>query len=260
MMWDVMSASARGARHERIGEPNEDAHRTGRFGDRAIVAIADGHGSPSCPRADRGSQFAVDAIFEVLEGDLEQLSPSLGERLVESWRRRVDRDLEADPLVGKSASSDPNYLLYGTTAVGVAADADNITVLQIGDGDVLLGAKGSSTARRPIPPREMDRPGATESLCQNDAASRVLTSSIDASESSTDVVLIATDGLDNAFAEEAWHDETMTDLMGRLVDAESPEAIADLLQGWCESPAAVGGDDTTIGLLVRSRLWSGGEE
>jgi len=255
-----MSASARGARHVRLGEPNEDAHRAGHSNGRAIIAVADGHGSRSCPRADRGSRFAVDALFDVLAGDV-GTNQALGETLVDRWRSMVEADLDADPpTTDEGAGAPPNHLLYGTTAVGVAADDTTITVVQIGDGDVLLGSQASPTSRRPIPPQDVNRPGETESLCLVDAASRVHVASVDTVLDPVDAVLVATDGLDNAFEADAWHDETMNDLVGRLVNAASPDDIAASLQEWCESPAAVGGDDTTIGLLVHSGLWPEEEE
>lgn len=251
-----MAASARGARHERLGEPNEDAHRSGHSNGRSIVTLADGHGSPSCPRADRGSQFAVDALFEELAGDLERSHPVLAEALVQRWRRIVDADLDADPPTDESsAEAAPDYLLYGTTAVGVAADDTTITVVQIGDGDVLLGSRGSTIAHRPIAPLETHRLGATESLCQSDAELRVRVASIDTSVTPIDAVLVATDGLGTAFDEPSWHDETMHDLLTRLTNAGSAADIAAELPGWCQSPASVGGDDTTIGLLIKVELW-----
>ena len=224
--------------------------------------VADGHGSPACSRADRGSQLAVDAVFDVLANPPQESHDQLALAVVGRWREAVEADLSANSpdeseLMGAPA---PHHLLYGTTAVGVAADEQTLTVLQIGDGDVLVGQRHSEVATRPIAPRNMDRPGATESLCQSDAESRVRIASIDLDSVPVDAVLIATDGLDTAFADAAWHDETMRDLLHRLQSMSSPDRIEESLEGWCEPPAAVGGDDTTIGLLVRHDLWSDGKE
>lgn len=250
--WIGAAASARGARHVRRDEPSEDSFKVGIDTGRAIALVADGHGSERCTRADIGARLAVDVGFASLAESTSQNLDQLPAQIVDRWRSRVDDHLQANPPSPQEAEGAPapHYLLYGTTLLGAVIDSSALRIVQFGDGDALLGHRGTTRARRPIPPKEVDRPHETDSLSQDDAADRAYVIEYDLEAISADVVMLASDGLDTAFAEPEWHDETMADVLAR-VEGLAARELEDVIASWCKPPAEVGGDDTTIALLVR---------
>lgn len=63
--WRTLTASVRGAAHERSGLPNQDAVRVARFdeGRALLVALADGHGSAKNFRSQPGARLAVATAY-----------------------------------------------------------------------------------------------------------------------------------------------------------------------------------------------------
>ncbi len=254
MSWLTVSANAKGARHSRRGEPSQDADRAGVRGPVAAVVVADGHGSPRCPRSATGARLACEVLFEALISQPHIEADHLASSVVSAWRQLVDRDLARHHPTPEEADLAPwpHRFLYGTTLIGASATGRTLRVVQIGDGDVLLGAAATPSVMRP-----MGRPsagfGATRSLAEPDAENVIQVAEIDLESVSVDVVMLATDGLDGAYDKTDWHDETMADLLGRLGRMDRSK-LEEAVAGWCVGPAAVGGDDTSIALLVRPEV------
>lgn len=252
--WVAVSSSQRGARHLLRSEPSEDRHASGVVDDVGVIVIADGHGSPRCTRAGTGAAIATRITYDEL---MESSGPASGlpKKIVGLWRCAVDKDLATHPPTAaeEELAPTPHHLLYGTTVIGVRAAPDTLRIVQIGDGDVLLGRVGSPGARRPVPQLPDARPGETDSLCQTDAADRATVAEYDLVRTPVDVVLVATDGLDAAFEDPDWHDATIADLLQRLPSISAAD-LEEAVASWCRPPAEAGGDDTTIALLVRREL------
>ena len=191
-----MAGSVRGARHVRRGEGNEDAVLAVTTEHSATVAVADGHGSIHCPRADRGSAFAVESAIATLRVSpplaLEDVAPSI----VAGWRAAVDEDLELDP-----PTEPPRRELYGTTLLAAHAAGQVVRLVQVGDGDVAVAS--GNVVERPVIAADTGSALVTESLCQDDAAERVQV--VDVDVDATSLVLLASDGFGGAFVESAWH-------------------------------------------------------
>lgn len=128
-----------------------------------FLSVADGHGSKSCPRSDRGSKIAceeaekalieLETIFQ-LKTEEDQLK--FKTKLINNWREAVRQDFENSPLseeekAGLKAAhlkalentedieikNGAIHLLYGTTLVAVAICEQGCAYLQIGDGNIL---------------------------------------------------------------------------------------------------------------------------
>ncbi len=242
------------ARHERRDEPNEDAVGTRTTDSMTAVAVADGHGSERCDRAARGAALAVSIVLDLLVTQPAVPAEAFGRRLHADWREAVDADLRHDPIQdpGGGTTRHERYLRYGTTIVAAAAGATRLRIVQLGDGDALLARAGSGWTGRPIEKRPGVQPWETASLCQDNAGDETVIVDLDLTNDPVDVCLLATDGLDATFADPEWHDATMHDLVGRLARLR-PDDLDTAVREWCVPPAAVGGDDTSIALLVCER-------
>lgn len=260
--WVAATGSVRGAHHEHSGAPNEDHARTRTGQEPVIVTVADGHGAAQYTRAERGSRLATRAAVEVLAEVPSRPTPAdlerLPQTLVDCWRTLVADDLSDDPPSAGEVVRHRPQVLYGTTLLAAAQLEGGLLLVQLGDGDTVLGRCDSPqpTTRRPIPAVEYAFTSATDSLVQDDAEDHVRVALVAADDFEPEVVLLATDGLDAARRGRGWHAEVMAETCQRL-RATTPDALGDAVQEWCREPARAGGDDTTMALLVRPHVLAG---
>ena len=267
--WAVVSASVRGASHDRRGLPNQDAtaHRLIGPGLTGVVAaVADGHGGSRYVRSDRGSALAVDVAGEVVaefvdgHGPGQDLAVAVRERLipvlVDRWRTRVLADLDADPLNDRErekigdGDGDNVYLSYGATLLIAAAWADVVLLLQLGDGDV-VAVSSSGDVQRPIPDDARLVAGETTSLGLPDAIESFRLAQLTTSAvPEVELLMLCTDGYGNSFADPDWRNDVGTDLLGRA-RRDGLEVLGRALPAWLAESASAGGDDVTMALLHR---------
>jgi len=174
--------SARGPSHIRSDKPNQDSVKVSSvqvappLGQTFIACVADGHGSATAYRSDKGAQFAVEIAGAVVAGALEpggdvgatspgpdwagapadawaSLVETVAKQICSKWVERVEGDIREteDARAGLGAGNDsgpdrtgtdstvdaPDLRAYGSTLiVGILADC-GVGVLQIGDGDAI---------------------------------------------------------------------------------------------------------------------------
>ena len=132
--WKVVAASVAGVSHAKTGLPCQDAHGVKQLvGDGLIVAVADGAGSASL--AEVGARIAVEVSVQTLErrmlavrGANAQIS---GDDLKDVLAA-VQSALEAEA----DARREPLREL-ATTLLLVSVSAEQVAVLQVGDGAVV---------------------------------------------------------------------------------------------------------------------------
>jgi hypothetical protein len=73
---------------------------------------------------------------------------------------------------------------------------------------------------------------------------------LDRARASIDLIVLATDGYANAFADDAAFAQVASDLRRWLV-MRDPAWMAGELPGWLEQSAGITGDDASLGLLYR---------
>ena len=184
--WQVVSASVRGAAHERNDAPNQDALSWWTAeGNKplAVLCVADGHGGSEYTRSHIGARRAVKEaqmllVFEVLprilEGgalmDLAQfkrhLNQQLPKDLVKRWRASVYEHATDNPIpkdetlcsdreeIAHSAAAKtdtPVEQLYGATLLAVLLSPELHLYIQLGDGDILTVSQEGEVARPPFP-------------------------------------------------------------------------------------------------------------
>lgn len=244
---EVTTASETGATHRQRGQGCDDAVGwSGPSGSSvlATVALADGHSDERCVRSQAGAAFVV-AAATALPGDTNGPG-AIANSLIADWRHRVDLDLTYNPLGPAGVTSDADArLAYGTTAVACRITSDAISIVRIGDGDVIAVAADGAARRLAVP--EQQRGELTESISAPDAER--LARSAEVSAGAAPVLLVlATDGFDNAYPSA----DSMLRAAGELAQLrrDSGQPIApDVLNRWAREAADVSGDDATVAVI-----------
>ena len=277
--WQGVGATVRGSSHERSGTPNQDAFTLYSDTDPPvqIAVVADGHGSPKSFRSDRGARFAVQTARETLHATVARIPPDQTDAVIEAelrehlprdlhkaWADAVDADLEHEPFTsdeqqtlvtkqGEAAAdtvrANPR-LAYGATLLAFVATPRFLLFAQLGDGDILLAENGKVIRAIPKDPRLIANE--TTSLCTPEAWNEVVVFYLPLTPPvpPPDLVLLATDGYGNSYANDADFYRVAADLHARIA-ARGLGAVAEKLPGWLDATSRGGsGDDITACLLV----------
>ncbi|MDQ4098332.1 MAG: protein phosphatase 2C domain-containing protein [Actinomycetota bacterium] len=273
----VVGTSVRGSVHRRDGLPNQDAIAwtgpTGPGGS-VVVALSDGHGSRKSFRSDTGARFAVDAAVEVgrifveftptaelSAAVVEETCGLLATEIVSRWNGAVADHLAAFPLsepelaelaqtdgaAARQAVEDDPDVAYGATLMVVVVLEAFAMFLQLGDGDILV-VSPSGEARRPLAddPRLMGNE--TTSLCMSRAEGEFRSASEPLPLNEPTILLVATDGLGNAYPDERSFLQVGADLVTKIRE-EGLDRVAEELEGYLEEASAHSGDDVTLAVV-----------
>lgn len=269
LRWTTLSGTAIGSVHVRDQLPLQDAVHTWSDPEQgyAVVAVADGHGHHAHFRSDTGAAMAVVSAVEELRRILPAVAEAGSDRdaawgllrgaaagLVDTWTAKVRHHAEAQPFTEHelevSAAADP-LRPYGTTILAAAAVPGLMLLLQIGDGDTVI-VTSTGEAARPLP-EDGDLDGVhTSSLCQPRPLDALRIAVLDVRERDVALVFLTTDGFGKPRVDASgWWRETGEQLLA-FCRSHGLAWIHEQLPAWLAEPAKVGGDDTTLALLVRS--------
>ena len=280
-IWVAIGKTVRGASHDKVNLPNQDALRV-RSESPWMLVLADGHGSPRCFRSDLGANFAVDVARGEIEGsghavieraqnkgaaykpsgELEELTEwfvdELPRNIVNAWHRKVDENIATRPFSEEEKKAlgligdgiERQRLAYGTTLLLVVATERFVFYLQLGDGDILV-FDATGNVRRPLVKDERLIANETTSLCMEKAWCEVRTSIQNIEKESPALILVSTDGCINSFVEEDGFYKVGRDIL-ELMREDGPDYIEENLQSWLKEISKEGsGDDISLGLLYR---------
>ena len=277
--WQVVSASVRGAIHERHGEPNQDALSWwSSEGDRplAVLCVADGHGGSEYTRSHIGACHAVTQAQRLLVSeviplfqdesnlpDLAQfkrhLMQQLPKLLVSLWRESVVKHANGNPIQEDehtAQSEAPVERLYGATLLAALLSPEFHLYIQLGDGDILTVSADGEITR---PPFEVDShlfANHTTSLCSREAWRFVRIHFQPIVERPPVFVMLATDGYSNSFAEDADFIQVAKDLY-TTIQQDGPSAVAGHLHGWLKATSEGGSGDDISAIIAAN--WIGSE-
>ncbi len=279
--WQMVSASVPGAIHERSGAPNQDALRWwSAEGERplAVLCVADGHGGSEYTRSHIGARRAVqeaqmllvgEVMPRVLDGnamkDLARFKRQLGEQmpklLVSRWRASIyehatdipisenetpnaDGEAAAQPNAAKPDT--PVEQRYGATLLAALLTPELHFYIQLGDGDILTVSADGEVTRPPGLTDSHLIANHTTSLCSKEAWRFVRINFQPIVERPPVLVMLATDGYANSFADDADFEQVARDLYA-AIQQDGPAAVADQLPDWLEATSKGGsGDDISV--------------
>ncbi len=257
--WRVGGASIRGSAHVRSETPNQDCwlSRADRAMRASILAVADGHGARAHFRSDKGAALAVQAAAAVLDAQIEDADGGeLAGAILARWRADVRAHMGVHPYTDaeRRLADHPPLSPYGATLIAAGLSDSIVAVVQIGDGDLLLGYP-DGRLERPLPVGPALEGERTFSLCQEDALAWFQSAVLWRNEDRAwpDFVFMSTDGVSKSFRDEASFLSAVTRLHERA-HADWQGLVADA-PGWLTTVSSNGsGDDAT--LCVAARLQS----
>ena len=158
MIRSVFGESVQGASHIRSGKECQDSlKKVEKDENTVILAVADGHGSDSCPYSKTGSYVAVNVFCKILgdylatyEGQPELLltflnregDTKVAQAIDAEWKRRIlkihancKREVVLDADLNKDKGA--IYKMYGSTLLGLVITKDFLFAFQLGDGDIV---------------------------------------------------------------------------------------------------------------------------
>lgn len=280
--WRVLGSTARGTAHVRAGLPNQDALRSWTFdsgpGSRAILAVADGHGSTKCFRSDVGARLAVETAIDTTQGFLNRqednshlslvrytVEERLPRELVHRWTRAVEADMAEDPLrleefetleqiSGDSARQTVEghpLLAYGSTLLLAVATSAFVAYLQLGDGDILT-VSDDGAVERPLPLDPRLFANETTSLSFSNAWQEFRVHFQALSGSAPALILLSTDGYANSFRDDTGFLQVGSDIH-RMLRLHGETRVGAGMESWLTKASEAGsGDDITLGIVYRS--------
>jgi hypothetical protein len=258
-----------------------------------ILAVSDGHGSAKSFRSDRGSRFAVetaikviqefflssqssDINFSALKDAAQRLLPP---RLVNEWRKAVNKDLGLSENDEEKSTNKPNFtdeekqilvhkdgeaawqavennyfLAYGATVLAVLVTEFFIVYIQLGDGDILeVDSKGNTT--RPLERDPNLIANETTSLCMNKAWNEfqvhIKLYPQGTPKEIPALILVSTDGYSNSFSTDEGFFKIGRDYQ-QMFKSNLTEEVRQKLEGFLQETSEKGsGDDITLGMIKR---------
>jgi len=282
--WRAIQGWVKGASHIRSGKPNQDRIK---FSDRPseifplVLAVADGHGSKSYFRSDKGAEFAVESGIEVSKKlgietwdsiKDKKFFEALCREIVQKWLEKVIADIQMNTftpeekllLLTKKETSpkrpgifqNENVIAYGSTLIIAVVHESFILYLQLGDGDILL-VSSHGDVDRPLPKDERLFGNETTSLCLPESWSdfRYRLYPIDHLSPAPALILLSTDGYANSFIKDSEFEKVGVDLLDIICENEEGflsgiDYIQKNIDTWLDIASNKGsGDDTTVGIL-----------
>jgi serine/threonine protein phosphatase PrpC len=239
-----------------------------------IVAVADGHGSSSCPYSRTGSQTAVNVFGDIMaefaakfRDDMESLfavlhsegeTAKMSQHLVREWEKRIlqfhamsRREVLHD--AEGNIDSEAIWKQYGTTLLGMLITEKFLFAFQLGDGDIMyVDADGAS------PVIEGDRilGVETHSISKPGSWKKVLTRVINLEQVGADAFfyVLSTDGWRNSHASDEEFSKTCKDYFC-MIQEHGAEVVEKNLPAWLSETSAMGcGDDITTVFIYYKRL------
>ncbi len=275
----VFGASVQGASHIRNGRECQDSlKKVVRDSGAVILAVADGHGSESCPYSKTGSFAAVNVFCKIMDdylatydGQQEMLftflkregDTKIAQEIDAEWKRRILRlhtkDKREIPL-NEDGDKDKEavYRLYGSTLLGLVITTDFIFAFQLGDGDIV---KVSEAGVYNIIEADKILGTETHSLSKPASWKKAITliRKREENEPRPVMYMLSSDGLSNSYKNEEEFQKTCADYYA-LLKEHGVKAVSDQLKTWLQETSEMGCGDDITALFAYEAERSGSEK
>lgn len=284
MTGKVFAKSVQGASHIRQNKICQDSNYWCKNIENAvIVAVADGHGSESCIYSDEGAYRAVHAFCDIMQELItkdgfskDTLKPLvddnklLAKRITSLWRKRVarkhrdehrgvvagDKTTKKRTSIGnvikKANKSNVDYMLYGTTLLGIAVVDKMAVVYQLGDGDIQLVTKDEV---RPLVDADKFLGVETYSLSNDMSWNYAKVSVVDLTDLNEPfLIMLSTDGLSNSYINTTEFNKCCSDYLA-IIQEDGFSYVKKHLEEWLRDTSDNGcGDDVTVALAYFTEM------
>lgn len=197
-------------------------------------------------------ELAAMLPHHVAEGAWSQLrtgfEANFPRRLGTRWREAVLADnRDRPPAIHPSGDKGEVLTRYGTTLLATLAVGDLLLLAQLGDGCVLL-VRPDGVVERPLASDGHEVGTVTDSLCSPEAYRLWRTTARERGRGG--LLLLATDGLTNAFVDEQQL-RTFAGSLGERLRDFGAEKVAVHLPDWLDSYSSrASGDDVTLAVVI----------
>ena len=267
--WQIVSASVSGAIHKRHGERNQDALSWwSAEGEKslAVLCVADGHGGSEYTRSREGARCAVEQAQQLLVRELlpcildgsaladlaqfkRQLDQQLKKELVNRWQDSIRKHADDNPISGKEKYTLSDTQIerhYGATLLAALLTPALHIYIQLGDGDILTISADGEVIRPPLGTDSHLLANHTTSLCSKEAWRFMRIHFQPILEKPPALVMLATDGYANSFADSAAFEQVAWDIYN-MIQHDDPVLTDDLLNRWLTATSEGGsGDDISV--------------
>lgn len=265
MRRSVFGASVQGASHIRSGKECQDSlKKVVKDSGAVILAVADGHGSESCPYSKTGSFAAVNVFCKIMDDYLETYAgqmellftflkregdTKIAQEIDAEWKRRILRlhtkckremPLNADGEKDRGAV----YKLYGSTLLGLVLTEEFLFAFQLGDGDIV---KVSEAGIYNVIEADKILGTETHSLSKAESWKKAITliRKREEDERRPVMYLLSSDGFSNSYKDDGEFQKTCMDYYV-LLKEHGVKAVSDHLKTWLQETSEMGcGDDIT---------------
>lgn len=262
----VFGKSIRGASHIRSDTECQDSCKKVVLDDGTIIlAVADGHGSKSCPFSKTGSKIAVNVFCDTLknlykgytenqnqfptylnrEGDT-QVSKTIDAE----WKRRVvERHKKNKREISILDNGEDDlisvYKQYGSTLLGLLISKGFVFGFQLGDGDICYVTEGGLEK---VVEADKILGVETHSLSRENSWEKAITvvRRINIDDNLPAMFSLSSDGYANSYKSEQDFHATIRDYLSMLKE-HGITAVKDSLPVWLSETSEMGcGDDITM--------------
>lgn len=269
MSLTVIGHSERGSSHVLKAMPCQDSYckRNIDEGDSVAVAVADGHGSQSCPYSDEGSKIAASIFCEQMYhlyhsygGQTRALSAylyregsmSVVQSIVKEWRTQIHNEHTQKgrtfPTSDTGTAIDEISLfhMYGTTLIGMMVTPDFHFALQIGDGDI---AEVSERHANALLEADQILGVETHSLCDHSPWKYAHTLLRHVNDDKPFAYILTTDGFKNSHASQSDYEKSCVSYID-VLNENGAMALEQNLPDWLYETSSQGcGDDITMVII-----------
>ncbi len=264
----IYSCSKRGYSHIRNNIVCQDYSSMYKNIDRSIITCCDGHGGKLYIRSNLGSNFASDAITNVLkriekkdfsQKELSNLANKIKLQLLCEWNNLVELDYSKNKIKKKEKirlnEDDLHYLkmnpvkMYGTTLTASMVYNNYVIVVGIGDSECIYFKKGK--VERVFDDESEPVANLTYSLCQDDAYNYINVRIFKASE--VDGILLCTDGLSSPFQS---YENFNTSFVKTLIYKTLNEPDLEFVDKYIDDLATQygNGDDVSLAYFIMDKV------